>query len=53
MRSNPCPVTNERRGPCPGYIVDHKTPLFRGGRDHPDNMQWQTVEESRRKDRAE
>ena len=37
----------------PGYVVDHITPLKRGGRDSPDNMQWQTIEEAKRKDKWE
>jgi hypothetical protein len=34
----------------PGYIVDHITPLYKGGADLPSNMQWQTVEEAKKKD---
>lgn len=52
-RANPCPATGERRGACPGYIVDHVHPLCAGGPDHPSNMQWQTVAESRKKDADE
>ena len=37
----------------PGYIVDHITALKRGGPDNPSNMQWQTIEGRRRKDRWE
>ena len=33
----------------PGYVVDHIIPLACGGPDTPDNMQWQTIEEGRRK----
>lgn len=49
----PCPATGARRGPCPGYIVDHLVPLCIGGTDHPSNLQWQTVADARVKDRAE
>lgn len=49
-RHNPCPSTGERRGACPGYIIDHITPLCAGGADAPSNMQWQTVHDARRKD---
>lgn len=50
VRENPCPSTGERKGRCPGWVVDHVVPLCAGGADAPENMQWQTVQESRRKD---
>lgn len=53
MRSHPCPSTEKTRGRCPGYIVDHIQALKRGGADRPENMQWQTVEEAKQKDRWE
>jgi len=37
----------------PGHVVDHKVPLACGGADAPSNMQWQTTEEARAKDRVE
>ncbi len=37
----------------PGYVVDHIVPLKRGGCDCPANMQWQTVEEAKAKDKSE
>lgn len=52
-RANPCPATGERRGACPGWVVDHMWPLACGGEDHPRNMQWQTVEEAKAKDKWE
>ncbi|HYU54294.1 MAG TPA: HNH endonuclease signature motif containing protein [Gemmatimonadaceae bacterium] len=36
-----------------GYVVDHVVPLCAGGADAPSNMQWQTVEEGKVKDRQE
>lgn len=37
----------------PGYVIDHIIPLKRGGSDTPDNMQWQTIEEAKAKDKVE
>jgi len=37
----------------PGYVVDHIVPLACGGADVLSNMQWQTVAESKAKDRVE
>lgn len=50
---HPCPSTNKPKGKCPGYIVDHITPLACGGADTPINMQWQTVAEAKEKDKWE
>lgn len=52
-RLNPCPANGARSGPCPGYVVDHVIPLCHCGADEPSNMQWQTVEEAKVKDRWE
>lgn len=52
-RQQPCPSTGARRGPCPGYVIDHVIPLCAGGADDPMNMQWQTVIEAKEKDRDE
>lgn len=51
--TNPCPSTGKGSGRCPSYIVDHVIPLCAGGADRPSNMQWQTVEEAKIKDREE
>jgi hypothetical protein len=52
-REHPCPATHLPTGPCPGYIIDHIIALKRGGADSPSNMQWQTVEDAKAKDRVE
>ena len=52
-REHPCPATLLPTGPCPGYIIDHVIALKRGGADTPANMQWQTVDEAKAKDRVE
>ena len=36
-----------------GYVVDHIVPLAKGGKDHPRNMQWQTIEAAKAKDKVE
>ena len=52
-RHNPCPSTGKASGSCPGYVIDHVTPLKRGGADRPNNMQWQTKEAAKAKDKWE
>jgi len=52
-RDHPCPSTGQPSGACPGYVVDHIVPLKRGGADLPGNMQWQTLEEAKAKDKVE
>jgi len=52
-KMQPCPSTAKSFGPCPGYIIDHIIPLKRSGLDDPSNMQWQTIEESKEKDKWE
>jgi 5-methylcytosine-specific restriction endonuclease McrA len=54
MLKNPCPSTLAHgKYSCPGYVVDHIIPLACGGADTPDNMQWQTIEEGKAKDKWE
>ena len=52
-KATACPSTGSHRLPCPGYDIDHVVPLCSGGEDAPANMQWQTVEDAREKDREE
>jgi hypothetical protein len=52
-KANPCPETGKTTGPCRGYVIDHRVPLKRGGRDHASNMQWQKREAARTKARME
>ena len=49
----PCPATGSSSGACPGYVIDHINPLACGGEDDAENMQWQTKEEAREKDKVE
>jgi len=53
QRQHPCPATGKTSGPCSGYVVDHIHPLECGGADAPENMQWQTVEAAKEKDKTE
>ncbi len=52
-KSHRCPSTGNDSGTCPGYVIDHISPLKRGGADAPYNMQWQTREQAKKKDRWE
>ncbi len=51
-RLHPCPVASVGNS-CPGYVIDHITPLACGGEDTNNNMQWQTVAEGKAKDEWE
>ena len=50
---NPCPSNGNNHGACPGYVIDHITALACGGIDAASNMQWQTEEASKAKDKWE
>ena len=52
-KSHPCPSTGKAAGACPGFVIDHVTPLKRGGADNAGNMQSQTAEAARLKDKTE
>jgi hypothetical protein len=53
VKANACPTTGQNRLPCPGYVIDHIEALACGGLDHQSNMQWQTIAESKAKDKWE
>ena len=53
MREHPCPSTGKTSGACPGYVVDHVRALKHGGPDAPSNMQWQTIDAAKAKDKWE
>jgi len=48
-REKPCPATGKIIGACPGYQIDHRIPLAKGGADEPTNMEWLTIEEHKAK----
>ena len=52
-KGHPCPSTGKSKGACHGYVIDHRTPLKKGGADSPSNMQWQTKEAAKAKDKWE
>ena len=52
-RANPCPVTGERKGACPGHEIDHRKALMNGGADTPRNMQWLSREQHTAKTRSD
>lgn len=53
VKAHACPATGLHKRPCPGYVIDHIKALACGGKDAPNNMQWQTLAEGKAKDRIE
>lgn len=53
QREHPCPSTGAKRGACPGYQVDHKTPLCIGGKDELTNLHWIAVDEHKVKTKSD
>jgi hypothetical protein len=47
------PPPARRLGPAPATWLTNIVPLKRSGADAPDNMQWQTVQDAKAKDRTE
>ncbi len=45
VAAHPCPSGGSAET-CPGYAVDHVTPIVCGGEDEVDNLQWQTLEQA-------
>ncbi len=52
-KANPCPSTGKTRGACPGFEIDHRQPLAKGGRDSATNMQWLSKEQHKQKTRQD
>lgn len=48
-KANPCPVTGQVKGKCPGWEIDHRIALMCGGPDTVENLQWLTIPEHRKK----
>ena len=53
VKQEACPSTGLHRLPCPGYVMDHIKALACGGADSPENIQWQTREDAKAKDKWE
>jgi hypothetical protein len=52
-KAHPCPANGSAVPSCPGYVIDHIWPLCAGGKDAPENMQWQTIADAKAKDDLE
>lgn len=51
--THPCPANGSLHSACPGYVVDHIVALECGGLDQISNMQWQTLADSKAKNKLE
>ena len=50
---NPCPASGRYKGRCEGNVIDHVVPLACVGLDSLKNMQCQTLQAARSKDKLE
>lgn len=49
--ANPCPANGATKGNCPGYVADHIVSLCWDPKgDVVRNLQWQTIEDGKKKD---
>jgi 5-methylcytosine-specific restriction endonuclease McrA len=53
QKEHPCPSTGSSFGGCPGYVIDHRVPLKRGGADTASNLRWQMTAKAKAKVRIE
>jgi hypothetical protein len=53
QREHPWLSTGRTSGACPGYVKDHIKPLACRGPDTAANLQWQTIQAARVKDKWE
>jgi len=53
VKEQACPSTGRNRLPCPGWVIDHVIALACGGPDAVENLQWQTIEDAKAKDKWE
>ncbi len=53
VKEQACPSTGRHRLPCPGWVIDHVIALACGGEDAVSNLQWQTTEDAKAKDKWE
>jgi hypothetical protein len=49
-KTHECPATNKIQTTCPGWVVNHIEPLSWGGKDAPENMEWEQKAPSYKRD---